>query len=317
MQSSSSLASGSSLPFVGPTLSSERAQGLRMPFVARRSMLNTAHGTVAYFSDTSGQGTPLLLVHSINAAASCYEMKPLFEAYRGRRPVYAIDLPGFGHSDRDGSEYSPQRFAGAISELVRRIARKGQQVDIIALSLGSELAARAALEVPELVRSLVFISPSGMGKTKDAPLMQRMAGSKALHGLLAAPLIGSALYRLLVTRTSIKYFLKKSFARSLPHDLVSYAYDTAHQPGARHAPLWFLSGALFNPRAIENLYGKLSQPTLVLHDRNPYSTFERLPALLMKSNVSAVRIAGTRGMPHFERLPETLVQLQGFYQAIG
>ena len=38
---------------------------------------------------------PLLLLHSINASASAYEVKPLFEHYRQQRPVYAPDLPGF------------------------------------------------------------------------------------------------------------------------------------------------------------------------------------------------------------------------------
>ena len=39
---------------------------------------------------------PLLLIHSINAAASAAEVEPLFTHYRQQRPVYAIELPGFG-----------------------------------------------------------------------------------------------------------------------------------------------------------------------------------------------------------------------------
>jgi pimeloyl-ACP methyl ester carboxylesterase len=43
---------------------------------------------------------PLLLLHSVNAAASAYEVKPLYEHYARARPVYALDLPGFGFSPR-------------------------------------------------------------------------------------------------------------------------------------------------------------------------------------------------------------------------
>ena len=54
-------------------------------------------GRLAYYEDPEpGPGTsaaPLVLLHSVNAAASSYEMRPLFERYRGRRPVYALDLP--------------------------------------------------------------------------------------------------------------------------------------------------------------------------------------------------------------------------------
>jgi pimeloyl-ACP methyl ester carboxylesterase len=59
--------------------------------------------------DLAGAQLPLLLIHSVNAAASAYEVRPLFDHYRGRRPVYALDLPGFGQSDRSDRLYS--RFA--------------------------------------------------------------------------------------------------------------------------------------------------------------------------------------------------------------
>src|SRR5688500_10817894 len=66
---------------------------------SRRTILNARAGCVSCYEDTSGSGTPVLLLHSINAAASAYEMRPLFEALRGERPVFAPDLPGFGLSE--------------------------------------------------------------------------------------------------------------------------------------------------------------------------------------------------------------------------
>ena len=37
---------------------------------------------------------PLLLIHSVNAAASAAEVRPLFEHYRRERRVIAMELPG-------------------------------------------------------------------------------------------------------------------------------------------------------------------------------------------------------------------------------
>ena len=48
----------------------------------------------------AGQGPALLLVHSINAAGSAAEVRPLHEHYASRRTVFSIDLPGFGASAR-------------------------------------------------------------------------------------------------------------------------------------------------------------------------------------------------------------------------
>ena len=79
-----------------------------------------------------------MLAHSVNAAASAYEMKPLWDAYAGTRPVYALEWPGFGSSDRPDLRYTPELMTRALNALV---AELGSEVDVVALSLGSEFAA--------------------------------------------------------------------------------------------------------------------------------------------------------------------------------
>jgi hypothetical protein len=55
---------------------------------------------ISWYADGPEGTRPLVLLHSVNAAPSVFEMKPLFEHYRAERRVYAPDLPGFGFSDR-------------------------------------------------------------------------------------------------------------------------------------------------------------------------------------------------------------------------
>ena len=81
----------------------------------RKEMDTQAAGRLSYYY-TPGKGRPLVLLHSINAAASSYEMKPLFEHYRGKRPVYALDLPGYGFS-----EHSPRVHGWSVLNSHRRI----------------------------------------------------------------------------------------------------------------------------------------------------------------------------------------------------
>ncbi len=117
-------------------------------------------GRLSYYADTTGAGRPVLFVHSINAAASSYDHRPLFERLRGKRPVYAFDLPGFGLSDRQNRLYTPELFVHAILAMIKEIdAPDG--IDVVALSLGCEFAALAALRAPTQVHSLSFISPTG------------------------------------------------------------------------------------------------------------------------------------------------------------
>ncbi len=75
---------------------------------APRDTFSTMHlKEISYYADGPEGTRPLVLLHSINAAPSVFEMKPLFDHYRGTRRVYAMDLPGFGFSDRSDRKYSP------------------------------------------------------------------------------------------------------------------------------------------------------------------------------------------------------------------
>ncbi len=70
-----------------------------------------------------------------------------------------------------------------------------------------------------------------------------------------------SLFDLLVTRQSIEYFLKKAFAGP-SRTASSSTITAAHRPGARYAPLAFISGKLFTPD-IQDYYAD-RPPVLVL-----------------------------------------------------
>jgi pimeloyl-ACP methyl ester carboxylesterase len=280
-------------------------------------------GTLSYYADISAEraGTPapppLVLIHSINAAGCAYEMRPIFQAYRGLRDVYALDLPGFGFSERADRVYSPALFKDAILGLLERI---GTPADVIALSLGSEFAALAALEQPERFRSLTLISPSGFTRreNKGASQAARQGGtSDTLYSLFSFPLWGQAFYDLIATRRSIHYFLQMSFEGAVDPGLESYAYDTAHQPGAHYAPLYFVSGKLFTPDIRETVYDRLTLPVLALYDRDAFVRFDTLPDFVdAHANWKAQRIAPTKGLPQFERMAEVAGALDSFWAGI-
>ena len=74
------------------------------------------------------EGTPLVLLHSINAAPSAMEMRPLFEYFRDKRPVWAPDLPGFGLSDRPDARYSSGLYARWLAEWLDRLPKPADVV---------------------------------------------------------------------------------------------------------------------------------------------------------------------------------------------
>jgi pimeloyl-ACP methyl ester carboxylesterase len=285
----------------------------------RGATLSKAAGWLNYYVDRTALGRPLVLIHSVNAAASAYEMGPLFRHYSSQRPVFALDLPGYGFSNRLPRNYSPQLFADAIAEFLH--SEVGEPADVIALSLGSEFVARAAVAEPELFHSLVLISPSGLNKIEPerAPETYPTRGiSDLTHAALSFPLWGRALFDLVASRRSIDYYLRKSFVGPVTLGFADYAYASAHQPGAENAPLHFLSGRLFTRGAATLLYEKVHQPTLVVYDQDPYVDFDGLPALLARNaQWQARRVVPSRGLPHFERLPDVVEVLDAFWAGQG
>lgn len=283
----------------------------------RRTFASPTAGILSYYVDRHVEGRPLVLVHAINAAGGSHEMRPLFDHYRALRPVYALDLPGFGFSDRSNRVYSPEIYRDAILDLVRSQVKEPEAVDVIALSLGSEFAAMAALAEPERFASLVLISPTGLSERTQRNAIQKsdMYGyGGVLHSILSAPIWSQAIYDLIASRLSLRYFLRQSFEGDVPEAWIDYAYLTSHRPGARYAPLYFISGKLFTLDALESIYEKIAQPVLVLYDYDPFTSFEELPGLLQRRpNWHAERILPTRGLPHWEQREQTIAALERFW----
>jgi pimeloyl-ACP methyl ester carboxylesterase len=270
-----------------------------------------ACGLISHYEEPDADGNPLVLLHTVTAAASAYEMKPLFEHYRGRRPVYTPDLPGFGFSTRADRVYSPEFYANVMSVWIERQVYRGDPVDLVALSLSGEFAARAALQRPDLFRSLALISPTGFNKDSGAENRRTV---ERVRKTISVPLWSQAFFDALVTKPSIRHYLRKSFARQVDEGLAAYCYDTSHQPGARYAPLYFISGNLFSPGIVNDVYARLQIPTLVIYDHDDYAGFDLLPRFVQEhSNWNAKRIPSTGSMPHFEALDSTAKVLDTFW----
>jgi hypothetical protein len=99
---------------------------------------------------------------------------------------------------------------------------------------------------------------------------------------------------------------------------VDYAYATAHQPGAKNVPLAAMSGCLSTADIRSRFYSRVQVPTLALFDRDPFARFDMLPHLLGSNPLwQEVRIVPNLGMPQFEKLPESVNALNGFWQGLN
>ncbi len=262
-----------------------------------------------------GSGPPLVLLHSINAAASAAEVRPLYLHYRTTRSVYAPDLPGYGLSDRSDRAYSPRLYTDAVHALADAVhARSGPgPIDALAVSLGCEFLARAASERPADWGKLALVSPTGlMGRRARRGPSGSVQGFPWLHRQLARPAIGPRLFRALTRPGVIRYFLRRTWG-SPNIDEALWAYDVAstRAPGAAHAPLYFLAGLLFSAD-IHSVYEALPHPVWMSHGTRGDFTDYRGRALLANGAAWQVSVYETGTLPYFERLADFTADFDRF-----
>jgi hypothetical protein len=263
----------------------------------------------------AGSGPPLLLIHSVNAAASAAEVRPLYEHYRGSRRTFALDLPGFGFAERSDRDYTPRLMTDALLAMVAQIrSRCGPApLDALAVSLSSEFLARAAVLAPAAFRSLALVSPTGFsgarsrrgrpGSTDAMPLLYR-----ALRG----PGWGGAVFRALTRPGVIRYFLRRTWGGDdIDEALWRYDVITARQPGAEYAPLAFVSGALFSAD-IHTVYERIVLPVWMSHGVRGDFTDYRGSALIAGRPNWQVTVFDSGAMPYFERLADFVAAYDAF-----
>lgn len=236
---------------------------------------------------------PLLLVHSVNAAASAFEMRPLFERLSRDRRVYAIDLPGFGFSSRMPREYTPALMRDVLLEFVHLVL-KDAPTEVVALSLAAEFVALAAAARPDAVRTLTLISPTGM-----SPRARRVRANPGLLRLLQVAAWSRPFFDLLTSRPSLRLFTSQSARRRMPSVFTDYAYATSHQPDAEHAPYAFVAGGLFTPD-IFDVYESLRQPVLLIYGSDPFAQFDYVDQLVSCENWSIVPLPRAGALAHWD-----------------
>lgn len=273
---------------------------LRPAIDADADVMECMEGSVRFYH-RDGSGIPLVLLHSINAAASSYEMKPVFDyfAERTNRPIFALDWLGFGRSDRPPVRYSSEIYERHLRRFLSEHVH--QPADIVALSLAGEYAAEVAHALPYLVNRVVLISPTGLAEQETTSAWQKSL-------IAAASRVGAFeifFYRL--TRAEmLRSFYERQVFRSddVPADLVDYARDTTLVFGAHYAPRYFIQGDLRTGRKAADVYAHLQVPALLVlpqADEGLVQRFDRIGEIESRGHRTTriERIAGGL-MPQWE-----------------
>lgn len=235
------------------------------------------HNIIYKVAGEDNAGPCLVLVHGVGAGASSFMWRRNFDELARDFRVYALDLLGFGFSEKPANvSYSAELYIELISDFIREVA--GGPAHVVANGLGAAYSVRVADEQPELIQSLMLIAPTGSGSRRDRP---GVAGA-AFYGLLQSPVLGTSFYHVMASERSIRDYARKELfydRRRATNRLVAQYYASSHQPGAQHAIAAFLSGYLNTDTLAA--FSRIKQPvTLVWGKQDANNPIEHAAELL-------------------------------------
>jgi len=202
------------------------------------------------------KGTSVILIHGLGASADIWRNN--IEALAKHHQVYALDLVGFGRSDKPGPSFSPFDYTPFLDEFIK--ALNIDRVSLIGQSLGGGIALHYAIQFPKKVEKLVLVDNAGLGKEVIWTLR-----------LMSLPLVGELFSY--PSRRGVEIFFKLAVRNRalVTKDFVELYYDIFSQPGFQKYFLRILRQIVNIRGAREEILGpimnnlqKITQPVLII-----------------------------------------------------
>jgi pimeloyl-ACP methyl ester carboxylesterase len=119
------------------------------------------NGVEVYYRESGNKNNPsLFFIHGF--LGSSYDWIEMIRYYDDNYHVIAIDLPGFGASEKSlNYNYSRENQADTVVELIKSLQLK--DVTLVGHSMGGMISLMSAYKEPELIKQLVLIGSAGVG----------------------------------------------------------------------------------------------------------------------------------------------------------
>lgn len=242
---------------------------------------------VFLYAEEHGHGRPLLLLHGLGA--STYTWRNLIPSLAQRHRVIAIDLKGFGSSQKPfDQDYSLRDHAALVAAFIRK--RRLRDVTLIGHSFGGAIALLVTLEFnrrePGRIRDLVLMS---------APAYNQP--STEFIDFLRTPVLPYAAMALVPPELAIWLSLDDEQATHMSSDDIRAYARPFHDPGAQHALI--TTARQIVPADVDRItarYPSIKQPTLIVWCDGdpivPLATGRHLASVLPNARLQVLKGCG-------------------------
>ena len=240
----------------------------------------------------TGEGPPLVLVHTIRTQLEYFgRLAPLLaKSYT----VYAIDLPGHGHSPIDPrAPFDEPYFRQGVIGFIETLGLT--EVILVGESIGGALALTVAAAIPQRVKRVVAINPYDYETRYGDGIRRGGWFANLIIGSLQVPIVG-AISAWLENKLVLGKIMGGGFhdPRKLPADLLTEFAKVARRRGYKRAARKVLAGWRSWSKAREQ-YRAVSAPVTLVYGDSDWSRpdeRERTRALLANARMVTLKDTG-------------------------
>ena len=117
----------------------------------------TIDNVLIRYADKNQKGFPLFLIHGLGGSIESWTNNIEFLSNKFR--VIALDLPGFGLSDKPKVSYTIDFYVNFLEKFIKKL--KISHLFLIGSSLGGHIAIEFTIRNRKIVDKLILISPAG------------------------------------------------------------------------------------------------------------------------------------------------------------
>ncbi|WP_407113966.1 alpha/beta fold hydrolase [Bradyrhizobium sp. LMG 9283] len=231
------------------------------------SLLKLSDNLSVRFQKT-GSGPPLLLMHTIRTQLEYF--RSLVPLLAGSYTVYAIDLPGHGHSSIDPSaSFDEPYFRRAVIRFLEELDLT--DVTLVGESIGGALALTVAASLPQRVKRVYAINPYDYETRYGDGLRRGNWLANFIIGSLQVPVLG-AINASLENKMILGKIMGGGYhdPRKLPADLLAEFDKVARRPGYKRAARKVLAGWRSWSKA-RDYYRQISIPVTLIYGDSDWS----------------------------------------------
>lgn len=255
----------------------------------------------------SGSGDPILLIHSMNNGASSYEFTKITKKLSKSRTVYAIDLIGFGKSEKPKITYTAYLYVQLLHDFVKEVIQ--EDTDIITSGKSNSFVTMLSMQKSNHLNKLIFINPGDLKVLSQNPSTK----DAILKYIFETPIIGTMMYTFISSRNQIRQQFKKVYFANHKNVVPKYIeafYESSHIGEVNNKFVYASNLCHYNNVNITSALEQINNSIYIIQGNmrtNPYEViindYKRANAAIESS-----LIYGTKEFPHIEK-PKAILEV--------